>query len=66
MEYRCDRNAEQLPWDEQAACRRHELPRAGRALLERSWFYREKLAGDARSLDRIAELPLTEKASSRR
>src|SRR4029077_18519057 len=56
-------DVERLPWDEQRvlddACFREQLA----YLLERSPFYREKLAGVDTSggLDQIARLPLTEK-----
>jgi phenylacetate-CoA ligase len=58
--------AERLPWDEQLA-RDDESYREQLAyLLERSPFYRDKLAGLApRGLAEISELPLTEKEELR-
>jgi phenylacetate-CoA ligase len=59
-------DAERLPWDEQLA-RDDESYRAQLAhLLERSPFYREKLAGfEPGGLAEIAELPVTEKGELR-
>ena len=57
---------ERLPWDEQLALDDASYRAQVAYLLERSPFYREKLAGlDVGGLDRIAELPLTEKAELR-
>jgi phenylacetate-CoA ligase len=59
-------DAERLPWDEQLA-RDDESYREQLAyLLERSPFYREKLAGvEPHGLAEIAQLPLTEKVELR-
>ena len=60
---------EARPWDEQVAADDESYREQVSYLLERSTFYREKLAGaglesagDAGGLEDIARLPLTEKA----
>jgi phenylacetate-CoA ligase len=57
-------DAERLPWSEQIALDDASFREQLAHLLERSSFYREKLAGHDTSigLDEIARLPLTEKA----
>ena len=57
-------DAERLPWAEQLALDDASFREQLAYLLERSSFYREKLAGHDASvgLDEIARLPLTEKA----
>ncbi len=56
-------DAERLPWEDQRALDDASYRRQLAYLLERSPFYREKLAGHDTSggLDRIGELPLTDK-----
>ena len=59
-------DAEQLPWAEQLELDDTSYRAQIAYLLARSPFYREKLAGlDVGGLDRIAELPLTEKTELR-
>ena len=55
-------DAERLPWPEQLALDDGSYREQLAYLLERSPFYREKLAGfDPHGLAEISELPLTEK-----
>ena len=55
-------DAERLPWDEQLALDNEAYRDQIAYLLERSPFYREKLAGfESSGLAEIADLPLTEK-----
>jgi phenylacetate-CoA ligase len=59
-------DAERLPWDEQLARDDESYRKQFAYLLERSPFYREKLAGfEPGGLAEIAELPLTEKEELR-
>jgi phenylacetate-CoA ligase len=59
-------DAERLPWDEQLALDDGSYGEQLAYLLERSAFYREKLAGfDPRGLAEMSELPLTEKEELR-
>jgi len=59
-------DAERLPWDEQLAFDDESYREQLGYLLERSPFYREKLAGvEPQGLAEISELPLTEKAELR-
>jgi len=59
-------DAERLPWDEQLALDDESYREQLAYLLERSPFYREKLAGfDRHGLAEISELPLTEKSELR-
>jgi phenylacetate-CoA ligase len=59
-------DAERLPWDEQLALDNESYRGQLAYLLERSPFYREKLAGfDPHGLAEISELPLTEKTELR-
>jgi phenylacetate-CoA ligase len=59
-------DAEQLPWDEQLALDDASYREQLACLLERSPFYREKLAGfDPHGLAEISQLPLTEKSELR-
>jgi phenylacetate-CoA ligase len=59
-------DAERLPWPEQLALDEGSYREQFAYLLERSPFYREKLAGfDAHGLAEISELPLTEKEELR-
>jgi len=59
-------DAERLPWDEQLALDDESYREQLAYLLERSPFYREKLAGvEPQGLAEISELPLTEKAELR-
>ena len=58
-----DPEAETRPWEEQLALDDAAFREQLAYVLERSPFYREKLAGaEPAGLDRLAELPLTEKA----
>ena len=61
-------DAESTALGRAARARRRELPRAARLPARALAFYREKLAGSTTpgGLDRIAELPLTEKARAPR
>jgi phenylacetate-CoA ligase len=56
---------EARPWDEQVALDDASYREQLRYLLERSSFYKEKLAGAAGGLDEIASLPLTDKRELR-
>jgi phenylacetate-CoA ligase len=59
-------DAERLPWDEQLARDVESFREQVSYLLERSPFYREKLAGfEPGDLAEISELPLTEKGELR-
>jgi len=59
-------DAERLSWDEQLALDDESYREQLAYLLERSPFYREKLAGfDPHGLGEISELPLTEKEELR-
>jgi phenylacetate-CoA ligase len=59
-------DAERLPWDEQLALDDESYGEQLAYLLERSPFYREKLAGvEPHGLAEISQLPLTEKAELR-
>jgi phenylacetate-CoA ligase len=59
-------DAERLPWPEQLALDEGSYREQFAYLLERSPFYREKLAGfDQHGLAEISELPLTEKEELR-
>ena len=59
-------DAERLHWDEQLAIDDESYREQLAYLLERSPFYREKLAGfDPHGLAEISELPLTEKSELR-
>ena len=59
-------DAERLPWPEQLALDDESYREQVAYLLERSPFYREKLAGfDPHGLAEISELPLTEKTELR-
>jgi phenylacetate-CoA ligase len=59
-------DAERLPWDEELALDDESYREQLAYLLERSPFYREKLAGvEPQGLAEISELPLTEKAELR-
>jgi phenylacetate-CoA ligase len=59
-------DAERLPWDEQLARDDKSYREQLAYLLERSPFYREKLAGyEPGGLAEIAQLPLTEKSELR-
>jgi phenylacetate-CoA ligase len=59
-------DAERLPWPQQLALDDESYREQLAYLLERSPFYREKLAGfDTHGLAEISELPLTEKSELR-
>jgi phenylacetate-CoA ligase len=59
-------DAERLPWSEQLALDDESYREQLAYLLERSLFYREKLAGvEPHGLAEISELPLTEKGELR-
>ena len=60
-------DAERVPWAEQLEIDDASFRRQLAYMLERSPFYREKLAGvDAKiGLDEIAQLPLTEKPAGK-
>jgi phenylacetate-CoA ligase len=59
-------DAERLPWPEQLALDDQSYREQLAYLIERSPFYREKLAGfDPHGLAEISELPLTEKSELR-